>query len=254
MQSNISVAKRMLAYAEEHKLEWQNPKTKKPICSTVNPVWGGGKRKLAWRVSAHAFGEKHASAKKTQALCDLLFPPTLAVQTVRVAETKVGVHEVGSSNSGKWVDLFLKAVYLPGGYAWCAAFVSWCFVSAMLRLKLVKDYEAGRDLLHDLMYGNAAYVPNWLRAAREGRTVRGWRIVLVPADKARAGDIVIFWGGGHIGLLRKAGWLLRLWRRTVEGNTSDTDTGDQANGGEVVNKRRTKGDITAYARLIPPKS
>ena len=231
----------MREYAVKHKLNV-------PAVMWTSNVWGTGARTLAWRVSGH-YGK--ATTDKA-ALWSKFNPPTLGELALAFGETKLGVHEVGDSNSGRWVDLFLKAVYLPGGFAWCAAFVSWCTVEALMKLGMVGSYEAGRDLLHDLMYGNAAFVPNWLRAAREGHTVRGWKVVLVAPEHAQAGDILIFWGGQHIGRLRKAGWL-GIWRRTVEGNTSDNDAGDQANGGEVVNKLRSKGDITAYLRIVKTK-
>lgn len=213
------------------------------------PFWGKAAKTNFYRLSQHVKGLDYAP-KPTRELLDYLFPPTLGELAVRRAETKIGVHEVGTTNSGVWVDKFLKAVYLGPGYAWCAAFVTWCLAWALLQKGWVKSWEEGRDLIRDLMYQNPAGCPQWLRAARERHTVRGFRVVLVAPEHARAGDFVIFWGGQHIGLLRKAGWLLRIWRRTVEGNTADNDTGDQANGGEVVNKKRSRGDITCYGRIV----
>ncbi|MFA5387929.1 MAG: N-acetylmuramoyl-L-alanine amidase [Candidatus Paceibacterota bacterium] len=57
----------MLKYANKHDIPV-------PLVSTINPIWGKGKRILAWRISEHAFGKKNADAKKTKKLCNLLFP------------------------------------------------------------------------------------------------------------------------------------------------------------------------------------
>lgn len=70
MPSNVAVTKAMLQYAKEHKLDAGNP-------STTNPLWGLGKRRLAWRVSTHM--RKHGkkitqSARKTDQLVACLFP------------------------------------------------------------------------------------------------------------------------------------------------------------------------------------
>lgn len=41
--------------------------------------------------------------------------------------SQVGVREATGKNDGKQVELYLKSVGLSKGYAWCAAFVKWCF-------------------------------------------------------------------------------------------------------------------------------
>lgn len=45
-------------------------------------------------------------------------------QLVAAAKVLTGVHEVGE-NRGEMVTLMLKKTGLPGGYPWCAAYVSW---------------------------------------------------------------------------------------------------------------------------------
>ena len=47
-----------------------------------------------------------------------------------IAETytsQIGVREATGRNDGKQVELYLKSVGLGKGYAWCSAFVRWCF-------------------------------------------------------------------------------------------------------------------------------
>lgn len=41
--------------------------------------------------------------------------------------SQVGVREKTGKNDGPEVESYLKAVGLGKGYAWCAAFVKWCF-------------------------------------------------------------------------------------------------------------------------------
>ena len=50
---------------------------------------------------------------------------TLIARTLEIARKEVGVREVGS-NRGRRVEEYLAATGLPGGYAWCSAFVAWC--------------------------------------------------------------------------------------------------------------------------------
>lgn len=47
-----------------------------------------------------------------------------------IAETytsQIGVREATGRNDGKQVEQYLKSVGLGKGYAWCSAFVRWCF-------------------------------------------------------------------------------------------------------------------------------
>lgn len=41
--------------------------------------------------------------------------------------SQVGVREATGKNDGKQVEAYLKSVKLGKGYAWCAAFIRWCF-------------------------------------------------------------------------------------------------------------------------------
>ena len=104
------------------------------------------------------------------------------------------VRELGA-NRGAWVERFLGAVGLPGGYAWCAAFVSFCLKSG--------GYTAGPKL--------PAAVRNWASWAKaEGRIV----------EAPRRGDLG-FWlnpdGTGHIFFVANpAGVMVK----TIEGNSN----------------------------------
>lgn len=45
----------------------------------------------------------------------------------KVYTSQIGVREATGRNDGKEVEKYLRSVGLGKGYAWCAAFVKWCF-------------------------------------------------------------------------------------------------------------------------------
>ena len=242
MESNSQVAVAMLAYAKRHGIEWQKPDGK-PVCST-NDVWGAGKELLAWRVSGHAFGEKNASDQKTQRLCNLLFPPTFGDLVVAAARAEIGLHEVGYTNRGPSIDKFFAAALMAPGQAWCACGCCWCAEQAAQHIGV----ELTPHELVALILGDAAWVPNWLSAARERHGDAGWRIELVAGPDSHGGDFVILWAGAHIEVLVERHGDGSC--STIGFNTSPN--GSQTNGGEVCAKTRERGDVTAIVRLIPP--
>ena len=241
---NVIVLKaEMKADAEKHKL-------KVPRVAWKSKVWGLGARTLAWRVSGH-YGRATTDKAK---LWRHFHPLTFGQIAVRVARAKVGVHERGSSNTGKFVDIFLHAVYLAGGYAWCAAFAIWDQIKAAIINDILydttNDYEKLRDIMHDLFYGNAAYVPNLARAFREGRKAHGWTAKSVAWSDVQAGDIIICFNGGHVEV--STGSVSGGRVPTIGGNTSTS--GSQDNGGEVCIKSRAIGpEATSAGRIVPPK-
>lgn len=242
--NTIVLKAEMRADAKKHKLTV-------PRVNWGSKVWGPVARLLAWRVSGH-YGK--ATTSKS-ALWKHFHPLTFGQIAVRVARAKVGVHERGSSNTGKWVDIFLHAVYLPGGYAWCAAFAIWDQIRAAIINDILddttNDYEKLRDIMHDLCYGNAAYVPNLARAFREGRKAHGWQAKSVSWSNVQAGDIIICYNGGHVEVATGHVGSGRV--PTIGGNTSTS--GSQDNGGEVCIKSRAIGsEATSAGRIIPPKS
>lgn len=141
--------------------------------------------------------------------------PLLAA-ALRVAASEVGVMEepVGS-NRGPRVDLYLRTVGLDpthGNFAWCAAFLYFCFEGSAKRL--------GRP---NPLIRTAGVLDHWNRAGRA-------RIRRLSAAKAQLqeelvqpGHIFIIdtedpGGTGHTGLIERAigGKLI-----TIEGNTND---------------------------------
>lgn len=58
-----------------------------------------------------------------------LFSTNSTAKAINYAKTQVGVKESGK-NRGVEVEKYLKSVGLGGGFAWCVAFVHYCFQQA----------------------------------------------------------------------------------------------------------------------------
>lgn len=142
-------------------------------------------------------------------------PSLVGIEALKVAGSFVNkAFESGRNNRGPMVDRFQEADDLPGvGYAWCAAFVTYCIEKV-----LKKDAP---------VIGEAS-VARWLAWGRQNHLV---------VDRPFRGDLVTFqFSSGdavdHIGFVEKVlalGPMLRI--QTIEGNTgpsgavSDPGTG-----------------------------
>lgn len=123
--------------------------------------------------------------------------------------------------------------------AWCAMFVTWCYVTAGSK----ETFRKGQRY---------AYVPYMVSDARG----RDWHLVRITKDAVQQGDIVTFdWDGGgtgasayasdHVGLFDK--WINKSAGtfRTVEGNTG---IGNDSNGGEVMRRERNMSQVSCFMR------
>lgn len=113
---------------------------------------------------------------------------------------------------------------------WCAMFVTRC------------GADAG---LSAFIRGSRwAYCPYMVSDAQAGRN----GLVKVASSSVEPGDIVLFdWGGDnvadHVGLFER--WTGSSTFNAIEGNTSvDNDS----NGGEVMRRSRSTGDVCLFAR------
>ena len=60
---------------------------------------------------------------------------TIAAHALQTAQGQIGQQEVPKgSNAGPMVDKYLQSVGLRPGFAWCQAFVYWCFEQAAAQL------------------------------------------------------------------------------------------------------------------------
>ena len=124
---------------------------------------------------------------------------TLALKALEIAKTQLGFQEIPrGSNAGPAVEKYLKSVGLGKGYAWCEAFVYWCYQEASKQLGVSNPLKKTAGVL-DQFNSSKKYV------------------VKTP----QKGDLFImdFGGGlGHIGFVDDT---LKLKITTVEGNSND---------------------------------
>lgn len=150
----------------------------------------------------------------------------LALKALEIAKTQLGVQEIPrGSNAGPAVEKYLKSVGLGKGYAWCEAFVYWCYNEASKDLGVVNPLKKTAGVL-DQLNSSKKYV------------------VKTP----QKGDLFIMdfgKGQGHIGFVDES-QLTTI--QTVEGNSNDDGSRD---GYEVCQKPkgRKTNTIKVYLRL-----
>jgi len=141
-------------------------------------------------------------------------PPSILLSKVlEIAGGEVGVMEAPpGSNRGPRVDQYLTAVGLDpsaGSFAWCAAFVYWCFLQASNALKTTNP--AIRD---------AGVLDLWSRAGSAGvRRISSAEANITPSIVQPGFVFVIKTGTehGHVGLVEK---VAGVGLTTIEGNTN----------------------------------
>lgn len=153
-------------------------------------------------------------------------------KALEVAAGEVGVREAPpGSNRGPRVDEYLRAVGLDpaaGSFAWCAAFVFWCFRQAANGL--------GND---NPVIRTAGVLEHWRRAQQQGVPRLAAADAVDDPGRIRPGMIFVVdtgGGSGHTGLVQsvEGGRLI-----TVEGNTNDDGSREgigvfQRNGRKVA--------------------
>lgn len=151
--------------------------------------------------------------------------PGAAVAYIR-AMAEREVHEVGSSNSGPLIDDW-QALFGLHGEPWCGCFAGYA-----------AKVEGGSTASTWFPYG-----PSIIADAVAGRN----GVHSVPFEQTEPGDVLVFWGGRHIGTA-----LARPVDGTIssgEGNTSPNSGGSQSEGGCVAVKTRARSDVSCVARV-----
>ncbi len=148
---------------------------------------------------------------------------------LKIAQSQIGQSEdpIGS-NSGKMVNEYLHAVGLGPGYAWCQAFVYWCFDCVAKTMgKGAQNPVAKTAGVHDC----------W------NKTPLGKRLsadnVLADKSSLKPGmQFVLLFGGttGHTGIVES---IAGDWFYTIEGNSNNTGSRE---GYEVVRHKRSFTD------------
>ena len=153
--------------------------------------------------------------------------PQRATWAMRIVE---GPLEVWGNNRGPYVQEIqrLGSELGEGDWPWCAAAVSWALRSA------------GWQHWRAFVKGEAeAWVPAWVDAAR----ARKYGMSIVPWYTARNGDAIAFQFDSdphhdHIGFTLGRPNLTSGIVHTIEGNTSRTNVGSQADGAGLWRRQR----------------
>lgn len=191
----------------------------------------GAKRAL--REAARALNVlKGKIAKTRNRISKLEIGP--AKKAVRWALGQQGVTEKpDGSNWGVPVQDWIKFTGYTFAVPWCGCFVARAVVG-----------EGRADIPQRIRLGYNEYIVADAEAGRNG-------LREVPIGSARLGDIVVF-TFPHIGLVR--GKVKNGLLPTIEGNTSPTSSGSQANGGTVAAKNRPVSQVRLIARPEYPRS
>jgi len=147
----------------------------------------------------------------------------LSLLALQIAKTQLHVREKTGKNDGEAVESYLKSVALGKGYAWCAAFVYWCFSEAAKQLDVPNP-----------LYKTAGVLHHW-------NNTKGLKTKTNP----QAGDIFIMdygKGNGHTGIVeRVVGDIVH----TIEGNTNSASSRE---GDGVYLRARKMNTIVGYIR------
>lgn len=162
-------------------------------------------------------------------------------EIVRLAQSNVGVREVGGNNAGPEVRMFQGAVALePGPWPWCAAFTAWVLREA-LKTAAGAAYLNGKDIEKWRCKDGRAFAwETWANA-------RGLS-VLPETVLAKAGDFVIF-DFSHIGVLAEDQKTLKSNIICIEGNTNGAGNRESTTGDGVWLKSRKYTLAKCYIRL-----
>jgi hypothetical protein len=151
---------------------------------------------------------------------------TLQEKALEVAITQIGVQEApGHKNKGRDVEKYLASIGLGPGYAWCMAFMYWCFNEASEKM--------GRK---NPLFRTGGVLEQWRQRKATFRA-------LTP----QPGDIFIMdygKGTGHTGIVEKVNEDGTV--DTIEGNTNDEGSRE---GYEVCRRKRPSAKILGYLRF-----
>lgn len=161
-------------------------------------------------------------------------PDAGAEAAIKWALAQAGITESpAGSNWGHPVQDWIQRTGYGSPVPWCGCYAHEAVVE-----------HGGAALPVDVRIG---YGPSIIADARAGAN----GLHAVSFADAQAGDILVFWGGEHIGLCR--GRPSGSTIPTAEGNTSPGSEGSQFNGGCVAVKSRSASDVTVVARPNYPK-
>lgn len=144
----------------------------------------------------------------------------LRQKIIDIAQREIGVQEATGNNDGKRVEEYLRYTGLGKGYAWCAAFASWCYGQAGL--------PEPRNPWSPALFPNAR---SYCRGEACGRSE--------TMKAINAADVFGIYGQ-HAGRINHVGLITRLqgsYLITIEGNSNN----------RVESRRRHLSTIYAIA-------
>lgn len=156
----------------------------------------------------------------------------LVEKVLVVAQSQVGVRETpGKANRGPEVDAYIKSVGLnpAGGYAWCQAFIYWCFQQAANMLNVPNP-----------LLKTAGVLAHWNNT--KARKI-GVKQALAQPSLIEPGMIFVMdfgKGTGHIGFVERVDGATI---HTIEGNTND---GGSREGIAVMRRQRTIASMKGF--------
>jgi hypothetical protein len=151
----------------------------------------------------------------------------LRKELVFVAESQVGVRERTGKNDGAEVEMYLRTVGLGKGYAWCAAYVTWCHEEL------------------NIPNPQSAWSPSWFNS---NVVYRKHHVRIRPFTSRKGQVFGLYYDNlkriGHVGLITGEG---KLHYYTVEGNTSGEGVRE---GDGVYRKIRRKENIHIVSDFV----
>lgn len=159
---------------------------------------------------------------------------------VEIAESQIGVKEIGGNNQGPMVRQYQNSTWLaPGAWPWCAAFTSWClkeWLNTDEGAEYAKQHPQFRRCRDASAFG-------WIKWAQEcGIYVTDEKELAMP------GDFVVY-DFSHIGIVKERPNMAPDVIDVVEGNTNGKGMRDSKSGDGVWLKRRQTHLVRAYLRL-----
>ncbi len=156
---------------------------------------------------------------------------TIALYALQMAQEQLGQSEkpIGS-NSGPMVNEYLKSVGLAPGYAWCQAFVYWCYAQAALKQKAANT-----------VIKTGSVMDCWNKTTGIKKITKAEAHINPEIVKPGYQFILSFGiNTGHTGIVESIDMSTNVITiHTIEGN-SNTDGSRE--GYEVVRHKRTLGD------------
>lgn len=166
---------------------------------------------------------------------------------IAIAESQVGVREIGGNNRGDRIREYQSATELaPGAWPWCAAFTGWC-IREWLKDPEVVGWLNLQRLTPEEWRPKTALAYGYTTWARQRQNTTR---IFTEKDKAAAGDIVTF-DFSHVGFVVSDNG---HWIETIEGNTNGKGERDSESGDGVWRKIRKKTLVKDLIRINSSRS